>query len=49
MVCEIFLENPIYIVVIALWGAMIFFTKINEKNGKYRVWLAMIRSSYFPF
>ena len=46
MVYEIFLENPIYIVVIALLGAMIFLAKINEKyfaSFKLRYALRILR------
>ena len=46
MVYEIFLENPIYLVVIALLGAMIFLTKINEKyfaSLKFRYALRLLR------
>ena len=46
MVYEIFLENPIYLVVIALLGAMIFLTKINEKyfaSLKFRYALRILR------
>ena len=46
MLYEIFLENPIYLVVIALLGAMIFLTKINEKyfaSLKFRYALRILR------